>query len=219
MLFVDDDPNYQLVIKDLLELEGYQVTVASHAAQGLVLFKENYYDLVISDLKMASIDGLQFLTLLRKIDPMVKVILLTGSNEDQDEINGLNLDVNDYIKKPVSMEVLLKRIEKAIRENRQIIKQELTSESSAILVDLKQRKVYQEGTFIEVTLKEYELLVFLLENKNVVLTREKIIREVWHMSENFVDLRTVDTHIKKIRAKLNLSNIYSIRGVGYEWIE
>lgn len=219
ILFVEDDPDYQFVIKELLDLEGYEVTLADNAAKGLSLFKNSVYDLVISDLKMMSIDGLQFLSLLRKFDATVKVILLTGSTEDRDEIKGLDLDVNDYIKKPVSMDVLLKRIEKVIEDEPMIQIQELMSQSAEIAVNLKQRRVYKNEQLVELTRREYELLVFLLQHKNAVLTREEIIREVWHTNDQLVDLRTVDTHVKKLRSKLHLSNIYSIRGVGYEWVE
>ncbi|MGY3778588.1 response regulator transcription factor [Isobaculum melis] len=218
ILLVDDDPDYQLVIKELLELEGYEVSLAESAAQGLILFKSQAFDLVISDLKMVSIDGLQFLSLLRKADHQLKVIILTGSDDDDDEIKSIELNVNDYIKKTTSMKVLLKRIEKVLSEKNTLV-EELFSESEKLRMDLRRRKVYKRNEIVELTFKEYELLLFFMQNKNTILSRERIIQKVWHVNEQYVDSRIVDTQIKRLRAKLRISCIYSIRGIGYEWFE
>lgn len=219
ILLVDDDADYQLVIKELLEMEGYEVSLAGSAAEGLTLYKRQTYDLVISDLKMVSIDGLQFLSLLRRADERLKVIILTGSDSENDELKGLELNVNDYIKKSTSMKVLLKRIEKVLAEEKHIVEKELISLSEKLRVNLSQRKVYKKDELVELTFKEYELLVFFMENKNTVLPRERIIQKVWRVKEEYADPRIVDTQIKRLRAKLRISSIYSIRGVGYEWFE
>lgn len=220
ILFVDDDQQYQSVITELLTLEGYDVTTSNNAINGLELFKNNNYDLILTDLKMNSIDGLQFLTIIRKIDPYAKVIIVTGSTNDIDEIKGLELKVDDYIKKPVSLEILLKRIDNVIRTEKQIVSQKLLeSGTEQLKVDLKSRKVMKVGQPISLTRKEFDILVLFLKNKNIVLDREEIIQKVWHTPLEYVDTRTIDTHIKKLRAKLALTAIYSVRGIGYEWVE
>lgn len=220
ILFVDDDIQYQDVIKELLELENYEVITANNAADGLRLFKESEFDLVISDLKMEKIDGIQFLTILRKLNKKVKVIILTGSENDNAEIKCLDMSVNDYVKKPVSLDVLLKRIEIVLSNtNIEASPNRNVSEAGNLEVDTKKRRVYLEGQVVAITTMEYNLLVFFLENRNVIFSREEILRHVWKINENYADLRTIDTHVKKLRAKLKLSCIYSVRGVGYEWVE
>lgn len=217
ILFVDDDIQYQDVIKELLELENYEVITANNAADGLQLFKESEFDLVISDLKMEKIDGMQFLTILRKLNSKVKVIILTGSENDNAEIKCLDMSVNDYVKKPVSLDVLLKRIEIVLsKTNIEASSNRNVSEAGNLEVDMKKRRVYLDGKFVAITTMEYNLLVFFLENRNVIFSRSEILRHVWKINENYADLRTIDTHVKKLRAKLNLSCIYSVRGVGYE---
>lgn len=220
ILFVDDDIQYQDVIKELLELENYEVITANNAADGLRLFKESEFDLVISDLKMEKIDGIQFLTILRKLNKKVKVIILTGSENDNAEIKCLDMSVNDYVKKPVSLDVLLKRIEIVLSNtNIEASPNRNVSEAGNLEVDTKKRRVYLDGQVVAITTMEYNLLVFFLENRNVIFSREEILRHVWKINENYADLRTIDTHVKKLRAKLKLSCIYSVRGVGYEWVE
>lgn len=218
ILFIDDDHQYQTIINELLVREGYSVTLAESAYEGLDLFKNNNFDLVISDLVMDKVDGLQLISLLNRVDHNVPKIILTGEHNEKKEVLGLDLDLDDYIYKPVSMEVLLKRIEKTIG-NKKIRKAKLTSEVDEIEIALNKRKVYKSGELVQVTKKEYELLALLLSNKNTVYTREEILDEIWHIDKDLVDPRTVDTHVKNLRFKLDLTCINSIRGVGYEWFE
>ncbi|MGY3778533.1 response regulator transcription factor [Isobaculum melis] len=219
ILFVDDDSRYQIVIKNLLESEGYEVFLANDAAEGLGLFNRIPFQLIISDLKMVSIDGLQFLSLIKKIDERAKVIILTGSDNDDDEVKGLTLNASDYIKKSASLSVLLQRIKKVLSEESTVQQEMVYSNKENIKVNLRERHVYRDNQLIELTLKEYELLLFFLKNKNIVLPREQIIKEIWQTNPKYVDSRNVDNHIKNLRTKLKLSSIYSIRGVGYEWFE
>lgn len=218
ILFIDDDFEYQSVINELLLVEGYEVTLASTAMDGLKLYKENKYDLVISDLVMEKIDGLQLVSLLKRIDPKTPVIILTGHKSDEKEIQGLDLKVDDYIYKPVSMEVLLKRIELTINEKADDV-EVLESKRDKLVVNLVQRRAYKNDEYIQLTGKEYALLTFFLSNKNIIFTREEILKHVWRITDDIVDLRTVDTHVKKLRAKLDIVSINSVRGLGYEWFE
>ncbi|TLG77208.1 response regulator transcription factor [Culicoidibacter larvae] len=220
ILFLDDDEKFQNVVAEVLRLEHYEVDLASNAADGLDLFKKNTYDLIISDIKMDEIDGLQFLQIIRKLDEQAKVILLTGSQAEEDELRGLELHVNDFIKKPVTIRILLTRIDRVLNKNkfaRQI--HVLESASQSIKVDTKAKKVYKNGELAELTMLEYDLLVYFLRNKNIALSRQQMIKDVWRIADFTMEPRSVDTHIKNLRAKLSISCIYSIRGVGYEWSE
>lgn len=116
--------------------------------------------------------------------------------------------------------MLLKRIEKTLKPRRSERKIEsLNSENDNIQVNVKSRKVKQDDVYVDLTTKEFELLVFLLKNKNVVYTREELLKEVWRVDSSLIDVRTIDTHIRNLRAKLEINSINSVRGVGYEWFE
>ncbi|TLG77471.1 response regulator transcription factor [Culicoidibacter larvae] len=220
ILFIEDDLQFQSVIAEVLRFEEYNVDVANNAAEGLQLFKQNVYDLVISDVKMEGVDGITLLSVLQKFDAQVKVILLSASNDEDDEVRGLELNAVDFIKKPVSIRVLLTRIDRALHKSKFYKKDSLLeSKGQHIRVDLLARKVTKHDEAVGLTAMEFELLVYLMKNKQKVLSREQIVRKVWQVNELAMDLRNVDTHIKKLRNKLQLTCVHSIRGVGYEWAE
>lgn len=220
ILFVDDDDKYQKLIKDLLEREGYDVDPANDSTAGVDLFKENSYDLVISDLIMNTLDGLQFVSILKRIDNTIPIIILTGHEDFKKEIEGFDLDIDDYIYKPVSMEVLMKRIGKRIKTKKVAKGQDtLYSEKDNITVKVRERKVFQDDEVIRLTVRGFNLLCFFLNNKNQAYTREELLEHVWRVTDELVDARTVDTHVKKLRQKIRTNSIISVRGVGYEWFE
>ncbi|TLG76747.1 response regulator transcription factor [Culicoidibacter larvae] len=220
ILFVDDDIKFQSVIAEVLRLEGYEVDLASNVADGLSLFKDKRYDLVLSDIMMDMIDGLQFLAILQKLDSRVKVILLTGSDEEDDEVRGLELRASDFIKKPVSIRVLLTRINRALHKGAFTEEVEyLESRSQKLKVNFSERKVFKSEQEIQLTRLEFDVLIIFLLNKNTVLPREEIISKIWKGNEFSVDPRNVDQVIKQLRRKLELFSIYSVRGIGYEWSE
>ena len=220
ILFIDDDERYQKTVKTLLELEGFKVDAISDPIEAVELFKKSDYDIVLSDLVMNTIDGLQLVSLLRRIKSYVPIIILTGHEDSSKEIEGFNLEVDDYIYKTTLFEVLVKRIKRCIRvKSVDKYSTELRSDRENLLIDLASRKVIQKGEPVQLTFRELELLAFLLRNKNVVLSREEILQSVWHIDEDIVDARTIDTHIKNIREKLKITSISTIRGVGYEWFE
>lgn len=219
ILFVDDDNQYQRIIKNLLVSENYEVSVTDNAADAIELFQKYEYDLVLSDLMMESVDGLQLLSFIRRIDPAMKVIILTGSEESAPEIRGLQLMANDFVRKPVEFDVLLARIERVLADKSTIVEAELISEREQLTVNINSRRVYKAGDAIDLTVKEYDLLLYFLQNRNTALSREQILKEVWRMDTNLLDTRSVDTLVKKLRHKLHLSSIYSMRGIGYEWVE
>ncbi|TLG75436.1 response regulator transcription factor [Culicoidibacter larvae] len=221
ILFVDDDNNYQRILKNMLEIEGYTVTVADNAADAVELFRKSKYDLLLTDFMMESVDGLQLLSLIRRIDPNMKVIVLTASAETDPEIRSFKLYVNDFIRKPADFEVILARIERVLRETTESVSETLQSELEDIVVSTKSLMVTKGGERIQVNQREFDLLLLFLKNRNIVLTREEILEAVWKVNHDYslIDLRSVDTVIKNLRKKLNLVSIYSIRGVGYEWVE
>lgn len=220
ILFVDDDNDFQKVVVELLESEGYQVDATNNSVEGLEMFKQRAYDLVITDLKMESLTGLQLLSMIRRIASNAKVIIITGSNSISDEIQGLELDVDEYIQKPFSFELFLKRVERVLRREKQISEALfIRSVADDIVIDLNKREVRQNGQTIALTKKEYDMLVLLMTYKNRVIDRKEIINTIWNNPDYYVDGRTVDTHVKNLRAKLVLTSLSTIRGVGYEWIE
>jgi Response regulators consisting of a CheY-like receiver domain and a winged-helix DNA-binding domain len=220
LLFVDDDVEFQKIITEFLLLEGYKVDAVNSPVEALELFKQNTYDLVITDLKMESISGLQLISLFRKILPTIKIIMITGSNSVADELNGLELGVDEYIQKPFSFEVFSKRIERVLRREYLVEKKSIiTSKIDKVTINLDKREVLQNDQVIDLTKMEYNLLVLLLTNKNIVLERETIVKRLWQDTYYLVDNRSVDTHVKNLRAKMVLTALCTIRGIGYEWIE
>ncbi|TLG71816.1 response regulator transcription factor [Culicoidibacter larvae] len=219
ILFVDDDDFYRDVFADLLLNEGYAVDAVKSAAEGIVLFKKSPYDLVLSDLKMDTIDGSQLLTIIRKYDQRTRIVILTGSDDEQDELRCLDLFANEYLKKSTPINILLKRIEIAMSSDTIVPVKNLYSRAENIEIENKNKRITKNGESIVLTQKEFDLLTFFLSNKNRLLTREEILQSVWRADVGFFDTRTVDTYVKKLRAKLQISSIASIRGAGYEWLE
>jgi len=220
ILFVEDDALYRDVFMDLLVGEGYHVTTAENAAEGMKLFKDEKFDMVISDLEMDVMSGTQLVDLLRKIDPQIRIIILTASEDEKDELLCLERNVDEYLVKTAPINVLLKRIELVFKRQRAIPKEKLSSALENIhIADKKNNIVEKNSQTIQLTRKEMDLLIYFLEHKNQVLQRDDILHAVWHNNKGYYDSRTVDTYVKKIRSKLQISSIVSVRGVGYEWAE
>lgn len=221
ILFVDDDERYQTVIKELLELEGYKVVTAENVANGLELYKKNKFDLVISDLKMETFDGLQFLQMIRKYNKQAKVIILTNSESPRDELRGLDLEANEYINKATEIDIMLKRIERVLMMDveAQPKREILRSNFEELSLDLRNFRVKKGDVEYSLTQTEFNVLAYLMKNKNEVISRETILEAVWNVSGALGDIRAVDTYVKRIRSKLRISSIFTVRGVGYEWVE
>lgn len=218
LLLVDDSIEYCIFMKEFLETHGFTVYTATSAIEGLHIFKEKIIDLVITDLQMEEVDGVQLMSLLREMHADAKVIILTSSESEEDELKGLDLKADEYLKKNTPLRVLLARIKRVLREETSKVR-DFTSLDEELTVKVQQRKVFKSGEEVILTKKEYDLLVYFLKNRKRVLSREMILRDVWNEDIQFVDARVIDTHVKNLRAKLRLTCIYSVRGVGYEWIE
>ena len=217
ILVVDDEERMRKLIKDFLAVKGYKILEAGDGEEALSIFEENAekIKLVLLDVMMPKIDGW---TVLRKIrqESKVPVIMLTARGEEQDELFGFELGVDEYISKLFSPKILVARIE-AILKRTNGDKTE-ARDYGGIVIDEVGRTVAVDGKQIELSLREYELLKYLLDNEKVALSRDKILNNVWNY-DYYGDSRTIDSHIKKIRHKLGKKGKYieTIRGIGYKF--
>ena len=217
ILIVDDELRMRKLIKDFLAKKGYITLEAKDGEEAIKVFEQNKnkINLVLLDVMMPKIDGWTVLREIRK-DSKVPVIMLTARGEEQDELFGFELGVDEYISKPFSPKILVARIEailKRIYENKKKIRT-----YSGIKIDEDGRTVSVDGKLLELSLREYELLKYLLDNENIALSRDKILNNVWNY-DYYGDSRTIDSHIKKIRHKLGKYGKYikTIRGIGYKF--
>ena len=217
ILIVDDESRIRKLIKDFLTKENYQTLEAADGEEALKVFQDNEakIKLVLLDVMMPKLDGWSVLRQIRQISN-VPVIMLTARGEEQDQLFGFELGVDEYIPKPFSPRLLVARI-KAIL-NRTEVKQDGKKDYGGIIIDTNGRTVTVDGKPIDLSLREYELLKYLLDNENIALSRENILNNVWNY-DYYGDSRTIDSHIKKIRHKLGKKGKYikTIRGVGYKF--
>ena len=217
ILIVDDESRIRKLLKDFLVKEGYKTIEAEDGEVAIKIFKEkeDKINLILLDVMMPKLDGWSVLRQIRQ-NSKVPVIMLTARGEEQDELFGFELGVDEYITKPFSPKILVARI-KAIL-NRLKSDQNEIKNFGGISIDTEGRTVSVDGKNIELSLREYELLKYLLDNENVALSRDKILNNVWNY-DYYGDSRTIDSHIKKIRHKLGKKGKYikTMRGVGYKF--
>lgn len=220
ILFLDDDLSYQNSLTEILTHEGYQVTAVSSAMEAIEIFTLNQnFDLVISDLKMDELDGIKFLTYIKRIDKYKKTIILTADPTMDTELEALNIFVDKYISKDTRLDVLLRHIQNLIATQNKEPASILLSKLENIQMDVRGLKVMKNNEPVSLTLKEFNILRFLLEHKGVALKREEFIEEIWNAEYENVDSRIIDVHIKELRKKLQIQCIVTIRGFGYKWDE
>ena len=217
ILVVDDEARMRKLIKDFLVQKGDSVLEAADGEEALKVFEENQnqINLVLLDVMMPKLDGWSVLRQIRQ-NSKVPVIMLTARGEEQDELFGFELGVDEYISKPFSPKILMARID-AILKRTMGDKKEV-KDYGGIVIDPEGRTVTVDGKPIEMSLREYELLKYLVDNENIALSRDKILNNVWNY-DYYGDSRTIDSHIKKIRHKLGKKGKYieTIRGVGYKF--
>ena len=217
ILVVDDESRMRKLLKDFLSTKGYSILEAEDGEKALDVFEENRnkIKLVLLDVMMPKLDGWSVLRKIRQ-ESNLPVIMLTARGEEQDELFGFELGVDEYISKPFSPKILVARVEAILKrvygDSKQI------KDYDGIAIDQEGRTVKVDGKEVDLSLREYELLKYLLDNENIALSRDKILNNVWNY-DYYGDSRTIDSHIKKIRHKLGKKGKYieTIRGIGYKF--
>ena len=217
VLVVDDESRMRKLIKDFLVQKGYVIFEASDGEEALKVFEENQnkINLILLDVMMPKLDGWSVLRQIRQ-NSKVPIIMLTARGEEQDELFGFELGVDEYISKPFSPKILVARVEAILKRTNPESKK--IKDYGGIIIDPEGRTVTVDGKEVELSLREYELLKYLVDNENIALSRDKILNNVWNY-DYYGDSRTIDSHIKKIRHKLGKKGRYieTIRGIGYKF--
>ena len=220
LLIVDDEMRIRELIKKYAKFEGYEVDEAADGMEALEKCRSNDYDLVILDIMMPELDGFSVCRELRKNRP-VPVIILSARGEEYDRIHGFELGIDDYVVKPFSPRELMMRVDAVLKRTGSIGKAEKeVYEHDGLRVDFTGRQVVLDGEALSLSPKEYDLLFYLVRNRGVALSRERLISQVWGM-DFYGDDRTLDTHIKLLRKRLGRlsGRIVTLRGVGYRFEE
>ena len=220
ILVVDDEENIRRLIKKYAEFEGHTVDEAKDGMEAIKMTRDGEYDLLVVDIMMPELDGFSACREIRKFSS-VPIIVLSARGEEYDKINGFEIGVDDYVVKPFSPKELMLRIEAIMkRAGRSDAPSSEVIVAGGIRADVTARIVYVDGERTALTPKEYDLLFYLMKNKNVALTREKLITEVWGW-DYYGDDRTLDTHVKLLRHALGEWSrmIVTVRGVGYRFDE
>lgn len=220
ILIVEDEKNIVELLKYNLEKNDYSTDYAYDGEEGLNLFKNNKYDLILLDLMLPKITGLELCEKMKEINSEIPIIMLTAKSRETDKIEGLNIGADDYITKPFSINEVLARINALLRRVNRKNKnnKEIYGE---LEIDYKKYEVKIRDNIIELTLKEFELLKLLIDNKENPVSRDEILEKVW--GYKFVgETRTVDVHIRNLRSKIeeddsNPEYIKTVRGIGYKF--
>jgi len=214
LLIVDDEELIRTVIKEYAVLEGYNVDEAENGLVAIEKCKNKNYDLIIMDIMMPKLDGYQAIKEIQK-DKNIPVLMLSARGEEYDKLLGFDLGIDDYVQKPFSPKELMARVKAILKRVNKVSKKITVGELS---IDDAAREVQIDGEKITLTLKEYELLKYLVENKNIAVSREQLLTNIWGY-DFYGDDRTVDTHIKTLRSKIGKykDNIQTLRGVGYKF--
>lgn len=216
ILVVDDEARMRKLIKDFLTSKDYDVIEAEDGQKALDLFHiHDDIHLIILDVMMPVLDGWSTLREIRKTSD-IPIIMLTARGEERDELFGFELGVDEYISKPFSPKILVARVEAILK--RCFPETDEIKEFDGIKIDKVAHQVSVDGKQIDMSMKEFELLVYLTDNIGVALSREKILNSVWNY-DYFGDSRTIDSHIKKVRKKLGKKgdHIQTVRGLGYKF--
>lgn len=219
LLIVDDEVKIIEVLKEYAEFENYEVDGAENGIEAIEKCKNNRYDLVIMDIMMPKLDGFSAVREIRKFS-QVPVIMLSARGEEEDKIKGFDLGIDDYVVKPFSPKEVMARVKAVLKRGAKPadVKQSRLLTFDGLVIDIPGRTVTVDGVPAELTPKEYELLFYMVKNKGVALSREKLLQDVWGF-DFFGDDRTVDTHVKMLRSNLKAYRrfIVTLRGMGYKF--
>ena len=213
ILIIEDEWKMRRLIRDYLVREGYHVDEAGDGQEGYEKFCETEYNLVVLDIMLPKMDGWSVCRKVRETSG-VPIIMLTARSEDSDELFGFQLEADEYITKPFNPQVLIARIKSIFRRSGKPDK----VVTKGIVVDEGVRRVILQGESLDLTPKEFDLLLYFVQNRGLALSREKILNSVWGW-DYFGDVRTVDTHVKRLRKKVGDAYIHTIRGFGYRFEE
>ncbi|WP_446899115.1 response regulator transcription factor [Clostridium sp. LBM24168] len=218
ILMVDDEDRMRVLMDAYLKKEGFKVILAQNGQEALEKFKKSKVDLVVLDIMMPLMDGWTVCRKLRETSN-VPIIMLTARSEDEDQLLGFQLGTDSYVTKPVSPNILVAKIKALLKRAYSTVDQEKNDDSfDGLSINEEAHEVKIDGKDIYLSPKEFELLCYIIKNRDIVLTREKILDSVWGM-DYYGDLRTVDTHVKRLREKLGdrAYLINTVRGVGYKF--
>jgi DNA-binding response OmpR family regulator len=222
VLVVDDEVKIRAVIKEYAEFEGYEIDEAADGMEAIAKCKATDYDIIIMDIMMPKLDGYSAVKEIKKIKN-IPVIMLSARGEEYDKLFGFEIGVDDYVVKPFSPKELMARVNAVITRSKSNGVSNVPQEKyvyEGLEIDMLGRNVYVDGEKKDLTPKEYELLQYFVLNKNIALSREKILNEVWGY-DFFGEDRTVDTHVKMLRNNLGQyrDKIVTVRGMGYKFEE
>ena len=226
ILVVDDEARIRSIIKKYAEFEGHTVIEAGDGMEAVRLCRKDKFDIIIMDIMMPELDGFSACREIRKVTS-TPIIMLSARGEEYDKINGFELGIDDYVVKPFSpkdlmlrIEAIMKRMSRHDRADDTVKKPNVIVEldNGGLKADLTARLVYIDGKRVDMSPKEYDLFFYMLDNRNIALSREKLISEVWGY-DFYGDARTLDTHIKLLRKSLGEYSKYivTLRGVGYRF--
>ena len=216
ILIIEDEPQLARLLQLELQFEKFEAHISHNGREGLNIFHEGRFDLVLLDVNLPEMDGFEVLQAIRNSGSNTPVILLTAKDEVKDKVTGLNYGANDYVTKPFEFEELLARIRVNLRFSQPTQPAIQTNELQYgnIKVNLSSYEVQQNDTLIELTPREFELLVHFMKNKKTVQNREQILNAVWGF-DYYGDTNVVDVYVRYLRQKLGSKVIQTLRGVGY----
>lgn len=214
LLVVDDEKLIREVIKEYALNEGYEIVEAENGIEAIKKLEENHIDLIILDIMMPKMDGLEF---MKKINKDIPIIILSARSEEYDKLAGFDLNADDYVTKPFSPKELMARVKAVLKRSGNTISDVFTYND--LKIDFKAHSVYIKNKELSLTPKEYEILCCFTENENIALSRETLLNKIWGY-DFYGDDRTVDTHIKMLRNNLGKYRnlIITVRGVGYKFV-
>ncbi|WP_068985845.1 response regulator transcription factor [Lysinibacillus xylanilyticus] len=218
ILIIEDEENIARVLQLELQFEGYKADTVHTGTDGLLKYREQQWDLILLDVMLPEMSGIDVLKRIRATESQTPVIMLTAKSEVEDKVKGLDLGANDYVTKPFDIEELLARIRNALRFSQRSNHQQVQPAFEQLSINEQTREVVYYGEGVQLTPREYGLLLYLLKHPKQVLSREQILEAVWGY-DYYGDTNVVDVYIRYVRQKLEAANdtpiIQTVRGVGY----
>ncbi|MDU5184951.1 response regulator transcription factor [Peptoniphilus sp. Marseille-Q6390] len=216
ILVVDDEKSIREVIRTYAEFEGHEVVEAVDGLDAIDKVKEEDFDVIVMDIMMPRLDGFSSYKEIKKIKN-IPVLMLSARSEEYDKLFGFEIGIDDYVTKPFSPKELMARLNVIVNRNNKV-EENKTMEFEGLKIDLDGRVVFVDNEMIDLTPKEYDLLVYMVKNKNIALSRDKLLNQVWGY-DFYGEDRTVDTHIKMLRNSIKEYRkfIITVRGVGYKF--